>query len=126
MLCFIVCSVISQSLAILQGVCALFVAVYTTVHGYVQPYRDTLTNLLEMAVNVNFLLLLLLSTTHYFNDDLFIFPPHTENEECDGYHNSIAQVSWILMPVYYLPLLGACVTTIVLAVLSFRYTHIVI
>ena len=102
---------------ILQGVCLLFLAVYTTAHGYVQPYRDLLTNLLEIAVNVNSVILLLMSTTPYFYDDLFIFAPYTENT---GIHNNIAQVSWILMPVYYLPLLGACITTIVVVIVTFR------
>ena len=93
---------------------------YTAVHGYVQPYRDLLTNLLEIAVNVNFLILLLINKTPYFYDDLFVFSPHTEDDECDGIHNNIAQVSWIFMPVYYLPLIGACVTASLLAILYFR------
>ena len=107
---------------ILQGVCLLFLAVYTTAHGYVQPYRDLLTNLLEIAVNVNFLILLIMNTTHYFNDDLFIFPRHDDHhtEECGDIHNSIAHVSWIFMPVYYLPLIGACVIATVLAVVFLR------
>ena len=107
----------------LQGMHVLFLAVYTTVHGYLQPYRALLANLLEIAVNVNFLLLLLISTTHYFYDDLFIFPTHNENTECASSLNSIAQVSWILMPVYYLPVLGACVTVTVLTIVFFRYVR---
>ena len=99
----VVCSLPSF---ILQGIHALFLAVYTTVHGYIQPYRSLLANLLEIAVNVNFLLLPLISTTRYFCDSLFIFPAHTVSEhstdKCDGIHNNIAQVAWILMPVYYL------------------------
>ena len=97
----------------MQGILILFLAVYITVHGYVQPYRDLLANLLEIAVNVNSFILLLMSTTPYFYDDLFIFAPYTEN-------NNIAQVSWILMPVYYLPLLGACITTILVVIVTFR------
>ena len=105
---------------VLQGIILLVLAVYTTVHGYIQPYRVRLTNLLELAVNVNFCMLLLIVTTPYFYDDLFIFPSHTEDTECSGIHNSIAQVIWILMPVYYLPLLGASVTATVLTICSFR------
>ena len=107
-------------LCALQGIILLVLAVYTTVHGYIQPYRVRLTNLLEIAVNVNFCMLLLIVTTPYFYDDLFIFPSHTEDTECSGIHNSIAQVIWILMPVYYLPLLGASVTATVLTICSFR------
>ena len=108
-------------ITILQGIRILFLVVYTTVHGYVQPYRDLLANLLEIAVNVNFFILLLMNTTPYFYDDLFIFAPYTENTEYDGIHNNIAQVSWILMPVYYLPLLGACITITLVISITFRY-----
>ena len=104
-----------------QGARILFLAVYTTVHGYVQPYRYRLTNLLEIAMNVNFLLLLFINTTPYFYDELYIFSSHTHNDECAGIHKSVTQISWILIPVYYLPLLVACVTASVVAICFFRY-----
>ena len=107
-----------------QGVRILFLAVYTTVHGYVQPYRSHLTNLLEIAVNVNFLLLLFINTTPYFYDKLLVFSSHTHDDECAGIHKSVTQISWILIPVYYLPLLVACVPASVVAIPFLRYKNV--
>lgn len=111
---------------LLQVVKVLVLAVYTTVSGYVQPYRSQLANLLETAVHINFLFLLILNATSYFHNDLFIFSSDSltdgsSSESCTGGLAGIAHVTWILMPVYYLPVIGACVTATVLAVLFIRY-----
>ena len=107
----------------MQAVCVLVLAVYTAVYGYAQPYRSRLTNLLETAVNVNFLVLLSINDVPYFNEDLFTFS-HFESSssgECNSSNAGIADVSWLLIPVYYLPVIGACITAAVLASLFFRY-----
>ena len=112
---------------VLQVVKVLVLAVYTTVYGYVQPYRSQLANLLEAAININFLFLLIINATSFFHDDFFIFLSLTESTssgECAGSRVGIALVSWILVPFYYLPVLGACVTAGVLAVLFIRYNTI--
>ena len=98
----------------------MVLAVYTAVYGYVQPYRHRLTNLLETAVNVNFLLLLTINATYFFDVDMFVFS-HSESsssEECGSF--GVADVSWLLMSVYYLPVLGAAITA---AVLVFRHVR---
>lgn len=110
----------------LQVVKVLVLAVYTTVSGYIQPYRSQLANFLETAVHINFLSLLILNATSYFHNDLFIFSSGSltdgsSSESCTGGLAGIAHVTWILMPVYYLPVIGVCVTATILAVLFIRY-----
>ena len=101
----------------------IVLAVYSTVYGYVQPYRSRLANLLEIAVNINFLLLLLINATSFFHDDMFIFSSadmvfNNTSSGCTGSIAGVAHVSWLLTPFYYFPLLGAIATS---AVLIFRY-----
>ena len=98
-----------------QRAATLVVALYTTLCGYVQPHTSRLANLLETAVNINFLILLSINATPYFYDDLFTFS-HIEGSsrgECG--EDGIALVCWLMMPVYYLPLLGAGFTAVVIA-----------
>ena len=117
--------------SVTQAIRVLIVAAYTTVYSYIQPYRSRLANHLEVATNLNFLLLLLISATSFFTDDFFYFPSLTDVTESstdgDTYCGSvggIAVVSWILMPFYYLPVLVALITTAVLASLYVRYNSV--
>ena len=109
----------------IQVVRVFVVAIYTTVYSYTQPYQSRLANYVETAVNLNFLFLLLINATSFFNDDFFIFSTLTGNSMGGGDSHcssvsSIAVVSWILMPFYYLPILGGCIIAIVLTILFIR------
>ena len=97
----------------------VIVAVIIAIHGYVQPYRSRLANLLELAVSINFLILLLINTTPYFNEDMFFFSSaeHNSTSECT---NGVAQISWLLLPIYYLPIFVASVTAATLAYIFIR------
>ena len=100
-------------------------AVYTTVYIYVQPYKSNVTNLVEAAVNVHFLLLLVLNATSFFRDDYLTFPTPMLSANVTGCSNGasgIATVSWILMPFYYLPLLCLFVAFLFLTFIFTRYT----
>ena len=65
--------------------------------------------MIESAVNMNFLLLLILNSTAFFHDDYLTFPAPAEpynstTDSCSGSVRGVATVSWVLMPFYYLPL----------------------
>ena len=97
--------------------------VLVTAYSFIQPYKSRITNLLETAINVNFLLLLLINATQFFYEDMFTFPhtgSHT-SDECTSSPTGVAQVSWLLMPVYYLPVVGACVALAVVVIIFIRY-----
>jgi len=99
-------------------------AIYTTVYSYVQPYKRQVTNIIETAVNLNFLLLLLLNATLYFHEDFFTFLSLSRSSSEDGCLGSgIAVISWIFMPFYYLPLVTLCITAAVFGVLYLRYLY---
>ena len=44
-----------------------------------KPYRSRLANLLETAININFLFLMLINATLFFHDDFFTFSSLTES-----------------------------------------------
>lgn len=106
-----------------QVVPLLLLTIYTAVYGYVQPYQSKLTNLIEAAVNINFLVLLILNATAFFRDDYLTFPnlSHSANDTCSDSVHGIATVSWILMPFYYLPLGALCVILLAALLAYIRY-----
>ena len=102
----------------------MVVAVNVTVYGYIQPYKSLLANLLEIAVNINFLFLLLINSTSFFHEDMFTFSDISSNStssDCGSSIAGIAHVSWLLMPVYYLPILGLSITAAMFAIHFIRY-----
>ena len=104
----------------------LVLAIIITVYGFVQPYKSRTANLLEMGVQVNFLLLLLIEATSNIRDLHFTFPPLlqsnvTSEPECVDSPTGIAPITWILTPFYYLPLLGFTVVAGVYLALYIRY-----
>ena len=83
---------------------ALVLAVIIGVYGFAQPYKDTMANLLEMFVQITFLVLLLLWTTPLIQENYFVFePPADTRDGCVDGPLGIATMTWILMPLYYLP-----------------------
>ena len=106
----------------------LVLAIIMTVYGFVQPYKSQTANLLEMGVQVNFLLLLLIEATSNIHELYFTFPPllqsnTTSEPECVDTQTGIAPMTWILMPFYYLPLLVFAVVACVYLALYIRYIH---
>ena len=104
----------------------LVLATIITVYGFVQPYKSRTANLLEMGVQVNFLLLLLIEATSNIRDLYFTFPPLlqsnvTSEPECVDSPTGIAPITWILMPFYYLPLLVFTVVACITFALYIRY-----
>ena len=106
----------------------LVLATIITVYGFVQPYKSRTANLLEMGVQVNFLLLLLIEATSNIRDLYFTFPPLlqsnvTSEPECVDSPTGIAPITWILMPFYYLPLLVFTLVACVTFALYIRYIY---
>ena len=107
----------------------LVLAIIITVYGFVQPYKSQTANILEMGVQVNFLVLLLIEATSNIRELYFTFPPLLQNNmtsepDCVDSSTGIAPITWILMPLYYLPLLVLTVVACVYLVLYIRYTTV--
>jgi len=104
----------------------LVLAIVITVYGFAQPYRSLIANILEMGVQVNFLLLLLIESTSSIRDSYLTFPALTQSNtefdpKCVDSPTGIAPLTWILMPFYYLPLLVFVVAAGVYLALYIRY-----
>ena len=107
----------------------LVLAIIITVYEFVQLYKSRTANILEIGVQVNFLLLLLIEATSGIHELYFTFPPllqsnTTSEPECVDTLTGIAPITWILMPLYYLPLLVLTVVACVYLALYLRYPSV--
>jgi hypothetical protein len=93
------------------------------IYGLIQPYKSKLTNVLELVVQINFIILLALESTSFLRDTYNTFPPppkmqtiaqlnttSAEGSACEDAPMGISGLSKILLPFYYLPLLLLIIT----------------
>ena len=89
-----------------QTAAILVLAVILAVYGHIQPYKHRLTNLCEVANLMDFIILLSLRKTPSVIDKYFQFPDNDGSSGCDDHTpKGVATISWVLLPVYYLPVL---------------------
>ena len=99
----------------------LVLTIFIIVYAYVLPHKSKVANILEIAVQLNFLTLLVLETTPLFQDTLFIFPAPSEQDslslergsqlqKCVDSPQDTSLLTWLLLPFYYLPVLGFIMT----------------
>ena len=90
----------------------LLLVISIIIYTYVLPYKSKVTNTLEIAVQLNFLTVLVLETTPIFQDTLFIFTAPSEqdleisSQKCVDSPKDTSLLTWLLLPFYYLPVLG--------------------
>ena len=90
----------------LQIVVILILAITLAIQGHVQPYKHYWTNICEVVVLVDFIILLALRETKFFIDEYFRFPSDTGDDGCGNLTpKSVAIISWALLPLYYFPVL---------------------
>ena len=105
----------------------LFLCVVVVLYGYIQPYRAHAVNIVEVIVEVNFFFLLLLVSSQLLEQFLAIpFPSEGSRSSsyCVGSDVGVATVTWILTPLYYLPLLvlAGLVTAYIILLIRFVRT----
>ena len=79
------------------------------VYGYIQPFKHLAVNILEIVLSINTLILLLLRNTENIEDSLGTLgqqPLHSGG--CQDEVEGVTDFVWLLLPVYYLPLLMFC------------------
>ena len=92
----------------MQAALILVLSITLAVYGHYQPYKSNATNLLEIAILADLLILLLLRDTPALIEDFLKFPGdgshhiYTEGE-CTDTPDGIAAIVWILSPFYYAP-----------------------
>ena len=87
-----------QVYALLVLIASLFL------YAYNFPYKSKVANILEVVLQLNFLILLLLEYTLVLREDLFVFSGDTSVGVCDNNCTNISYIVILLAPVYYMPL----------------------
>ena len=90
------------------------------VYGITQPYKSRATNVMEMLIQINFILLLALESSGYLKDTYSVFPipelPANNNVNITlsaSTFNRISSITKILLPFYYLPVFPFIITAVV-------------
>jgi hypothetical protein len=103
---------------------AIFVLMITAaVYSYVQPFKQLAVNVLETVLSINTIILLLLRNTSTIRDDLSSLGRQLSLNEtlCQDEVKGVTDFSWLLLPVYYLPLVISCTSGGVWGVLKGRH-----
>ena len=78
------------------------------VYAYVLPYKETFVNITELFFQLNLLIFLMLRSTGYIIDNYLRFPNQNFEDDMDAMRCSsetgTANLTWILFPFAYLPL----------------------
>ena len=105
----------------------VIISVLIVLTGLTRPYSSALTNLLDMVLSVNVLILLLIRNTRQANDDLSAVSFHmmksTDSSSCADYDLDLSTLSYILLPFFYLPLLLTLVAFCVWLARLLRYVY---
>ena len=96
------------------------------IYGFIQPYKSKLTNVLELVVQINVIVLLALESTNFLKETYNTVPPLSQmqasaqlnttatvaddSSPCKDAPIGISDLSKILLPFYYLPLLLLIIT----------------
>lgn len=80
-----------------------------TVYAYVLPYKEMFVNIIELFFQLCFLIFLLLRSTQSILNDYLVFPGNKvlssyETDECSN-KTDTANLTWLLFPFVYLPLI---------------------
>ena len=79
-----------------------------SIYGYIQPYKDMISNVLEVVLAVDVLVMLMMKNTDLIRDSLIGIRPHLVNTTTTciegGNVQGISPLVILLTPFYYLPL----------------------
>lgn len=107
---------------ILQCPAMLIISVYIVIMGMTWPYRDTGSNLLDLLLSVDVMILLLLNNTRQLRDEFNDVNLEKVNDpnQCLEYKFEAPTLSYIMLPFYYLPLLLSLIACCVWIVILIR------
>lgn len=90
----------------------LLLCILVALYGFFQPYKCHVVNTLEIMVQFNFMVVLLLVSSGIMEPLYRLHPMKdvkevtTDTDSCGTVQkNSVSIASWILVPLYYFPLL---------------------
>ena len=110
---------------ILQYPTIFILALMCTLYGFLQPYKQTFVNVLEVFLSLDVLVLLLLRSTNQVVEDLQHFSgsvlDSAENNCTEQDSTRLTALSWLLSPLYYIPLAAVLITVGMWLALLIRY-----
>ncbi len=79
----------------------LLMCIVLTLYGFHRPYKDTLTNVLELLVDLNSIFLLILISSNIL-EPYYSLPTKSTYSSMDCTAAAgIAAATWVILPVYY-------------------------
>ena len=94
------------------------------VYGYIQPFKHLAVNIIETVLSINTLVLLLLRNTGTIEENLGTLGDQSNDDRGRVCRDSVEGVTgfvWLLVPVYYLPLVLFCTVGTVWIALRVRW-----
>lgn len=84
--------------------------IMAVLYSYIQPFEELHVNVVETVLSINTLILLLLRNTEDIRENLGTLNKQSSQNGtvCQDEVNGVTDFSWLLMPVYYLPLIICC------------------
>ena len=91
----------------------LILSILIVTTGLVWPHKSILSNIMDLLLSVDVMLLLILRSTGQLNDKLgaVTFEGANKSNQCVEFDFNLPILSYILLPFYYLPLL-CCMTAL--------------
>ena len=106
----------------------LVLCIILVVYGYIQPYKSLTANVMEIVIQMNFVLLLALESTSFLKDTYNTFPESeveagtslNKTGVCKDDLTGVSVFTAILLPFYYMPLFLLAILAIVKLILFIR------
>ena len=80
----------------------LLICAVLTLYGLLQPYENSIVNVIEHLVQLNSIVLLIMVTSGMLEPYYALSAADTANDSCSAV-SSTAPATWVLLPLYYFP-----------------------
>ena len=102
-----------------QIILLLYLVVLVAIYGYLTPYKQQLTNWLELVTVTWFAILIMLLSNPLLQDTLTYTSQFTSSiPQCDGASTIMSMFAVLLAVFYYIPVLVALVCTSVWIIIN--------
>ena len=106
----------------------LVLCIILVVYGFIQPYKSLTANIMEIVVQMNFVLLLALESTNFLKETYNTFPESqvpagtnlNKTDICKDDLTGVSIFTAILLPFYYMPLFLLIILAIIKLILFIR------
>ena len=101
----------------------LLICAVLTLYGLLQPYENSIVNVIEHLVQLNSIVLLIMVTSGMLEPYYALSAADTTNDSCSAVSNT-APATWVLLPLYYFPPLLLVIVFSIAAGRRMRYLYL--